>query len=192
MPLTSEPFKNNRQLQDCLVRDSAHIVADEAPLCRGENAQDAHVALIHKGTPPGYGNPSFGLEEARETYGPKTAEGVRRADTQQSSAPDGPGQHCWRADDRCPRCTGWTQESAGTASGAPSPARRNGATAGRQRTFEEKFIDRPSADLSPDSGTEPGSQRTFCECRATRLRVVTSTMAWCSQDELETSSRLTS
>ena len=47
MALTSELFKNNKELQACAERDSAHIVADEPPLRRGENNQGAHVALIH-------------------------------------------------------------------------------------------------------------------------------------------------
>ena len=78
MALTSELFKNNNQLQACAATDSAHIVADEPPLRRGVNNQGAHVALIHTALRRVMANPSFGLEEATETYGPKTAEVVRQ------------------------------------------------------------------------------------------------------------------
>lgn len=64
MALTSELFKNNRQLQDCLILDSAHIVANEPPLRRGVNDKGDHVALIHKALRQVMPNPSFGLEEA--------------------------------------------------------------------------------------------------------------------------------
>ncbi len=84
MPLTSDLFKGNQQLQQCAVNDAAHIVASEPPH-RGVNDQGAHVALIHRAlravmSPA----PSFGLEEATETYGPKTAEVVRQFKAAQS------------------------------------------------------------------------------------------------------------
>ncbi len=78
MVLTSELFKNNKQLQDCSERDSAHIVANEPPVRRGVNDRGEHVALIHKALRQIMPNVSFGLEEATETYGPKTAEVVRQ------------------------------------------------------------------------------------------------------------------
>lgn len=78
MPLTSDLFKNNQQLQDCSARDASHIVADEPPLRRGVNNQGPHIALIHTALRQVMPNPSFGLEEATETYGPKTAEVVRQ------------------------------------------------------------------------------------------------------------------
>ena len=78
MPLTSELFKNNNELQACAAKDSAHIVADEPPLRRGVNNQGAHVALIHTALRRVMASPVFGLEEATETYGPKTAEVVRQ------------------------------------------------------------------------------------------------------------------
>jgi hypothetical protein len=78
MPLTSDLFKDNKQLQDCAIKNSAHIVADEPPLRRGENDQGPHVALIHQALRRILPGPSFGLEEATETYGPKTAEIIRQ------------------------------------------------------------------------------------------------------------------
>ena len=78
MPLTSDLFKDNKQLQDCAIKNSAHIVADEPPLRRGENDQGPHVALIHQALRRILPSPSFGLEEATETYGPKTAEIIRQ------------------------------------------------------------------------------------------------------------------
>lgn len=78
MPLTSDLFKNNRQLQNCLEQDTGHIVANEPPLRRGANDRGEHVALIHTALRTVMSNPSFGLEEATETYGPKTAEVVRQ------------------------------------------------------------------------------------------------------------------
>ena len=156
---TSELFKNNRQLQDCLVRDSAHIVADELPLRRGENAQGAHVALIHKALRQLMGNPSFSLEEATETYGPKTAEVVRQFKAMQNppilnkalrqTVPDNiVGKQTIAALD--------AQVGRKKAPAPPvAPPVRPDATEQRlvaKRTFEEKFIDKPPADLSPDSG----------------------------------------
>ena len=84
MDLTSKLFKGNQQLQDCANLDSAHIVADEPPLRRGVNAQGAHVALIHQALREVMPSPSFGLEEATETYGPKTAEVVRQFKAKQN------------------------------------------------------------------------------------------------------------
>jgi hypothetical protein len=78
MPLTSELFKNNKQLQKCLISDPDHIVANEPPIRRGVNDKGEHVALIHKALRQVMPNVSFGLEEATETYGPKTAEVVRQ------------------------------------------------------------------------------------------------------------------
>jgi len=84
VPLTSELFKDNLQLQDTLVNDSAHLVANEPPFRRGVNDQGAHVALIHRALREVMSNPSFGLEEATETYGPKTAEVVRQFKAKQN------------------------------------------------------------------------------------------------------------
>lgn len=78
MLLTSGLFKDNQKLQDCAQFDRSHVVADEPPLRRAENAQGPHVALIHQALRKVMSNPSFGLEEATETYGPKTAEVVRQ------------------------------------------------------------------------------------------------------------------
>jgi hypothetical protein len=78
MLLTSGLFKDNKQLQDCARLDTAHLVADEPPLRRGENNQGDHVALIHRALRQILPSPSFGLEEATETYGPKTAKIIRQ------------------------------------------------------------------------------------------------------------------
>jgi hypothetical protein len=78
MALTSDLFVRDQRLQDCAIRNSAHIVADEPPLRRGENNQGAHIALIHQALRRILPSPSFGLEEATETYGPKTAEIIRQ------------------------------------------------------------------------------------------------------------------
>lgn len=78
MPLSSALFKENRQLQDCSERDSAHIVADEPPKRRGVNNRGAHIALIHQALRKLLTNPNFGSEEATETYGPLTAEVIRQ------------------------------------------------------------------------------------------------------------------
>jgi hypothetical protein len=78
MLLTSTLFKDNQKLQDCAQFDRAHLVADEPPLRRAENAQGPHVALVHRALRKVMPNVSFGLEEATETYGPKTAEVVRQ------------------------------------------------------------------------------------------------------------------
>lgn len=78
MLLTSGLFKDNQKLQDCAQFDRSHLVADEPPLRRAENAQGPHVALVHQALRKVMSNVSFGLEEATETYGPKTAEVVRQ------------------------------------------------------------------------------------------------------------------
>lgn len=78
MPLTSDLFKDNRQLQDCAVRDSAHIVADEPPKRRGVNNQGEHVALIHEALRLLLNSPNMGSEIATQTYGPLTAEVIRK------------------------------------------------------------------------------------------------------------------
>jgi hypothetical protein len=78
MILTSDLFQNVKELEDCAKLDSKHIVADEPPLRRGKNNQGPHIALIHKALRRIMPSPSFGLEEATETYGPKTAEVVRQ------------------------------------------------------------------------------------------------------------------
>ena len=85
MPLTSALFKGNQQLQQCAVSDAAHIVANEPPKRRGVNDQGEHVALIQRALRAVMPSPpSFGLEEATETYGPKTAEVVRQFKAAQS------------------------------------------------------------------------------------------------------------
>ena len=78
MRLTSDLFKDNQKLQDCARFDKDHLVAAEPPLRRAENAQGPHVALVHQALRKVMPSVSFGLEEATETYGPKTAEVVRQ------------------------------------------------------------------------------------------------------------------
>ena len=69
MPLRSRLFADNQQLQDCLVRDSAHVV----PGARGD-----HVALIQSALVRLRAlEPGDACTEAR-TYGPKTAAAVLR------------------------------------------------------------------------------------------------------------------
>jgi peptidoglycan hydrolase-like protein with peptidoglycan-binding domain len=159
MELTSELFKNNKKLQNCLNRDADHIVANEPPLRRGVNDQGDHVALIHRALRQVIPNPSFGLEEATETYGPKTAEVVRQFKAMQNppilnkalrqTVPDNiVGKQTIAALD----------EQVGRKKPPPPPVAppvKPEATEQRlvaKKTFEEKFIDRPPADLSPDSG----------------------------------------
>lgn len=84
MPLTSDLFKDNQQLQDCLELNSAHLVANEPPKRRGVNDTGDHVALIHQALRKVMPGSSFGLEEATETYGPKTAEVVRQFKARQT------------------------------------------------------------------------------------------------------------
>lgn len=78
MPLTSDLFKDNQQLQDCAIKDSAHIVADEPPKRRGVNNKGAHVALIHQAIRLLIPGAKLGLEEPNEIYGPLTAEVIRQ------------------------------------------------------------------------------------------------------------------
>ena len=158
MALTSELFKNNGKLQDCLIRDSAHIVADEPPLRRGENAQGEHVALIHKALRQVMPNPSFGLEEATETYGPKTAEVVRQFKAMQNPPILNKALRQTIPDNIVGKQTiAALDEQVGRKKPplppVPPPVKPD-ATELRlvaKKTFEEKFIDRPAADLSPDS-----------------------------------------
>src|SRR5262245_59784983 len=85
MVLTSNLFtkpaneKSNQKLRDCERSDLAHIVAAEPEKgIRGVNDQGGHVALIHQALRKVMPNPTFGLEEATETYGPNTARVVQQ------------------------------------------------------------------------------------------------------------------
>ncbi|WP_254507515.1 peptidoglycan-binding domain-containing protein [Anatilimnocola floriformis] len=78
MTLESDLFKNSDSLKACEIKDSAHIVADEPPNRRGVNNRGPHIALIQKALRRLMSSPKFGLEEANEEYGPKTAEVVRQ------------------------------------------------------------------------------------------------------------------
>lgn len=161
MRLTSDLFKDNEKLQDCARLDTAHLVADEPPLRRGENNQGAHVALVHRALRRVMPGVSFGLEEATETYGPKTAEVVRQFKAAQKppilnkalrqTVPDNiVGKQTIAALDQQ---AGQKKPQQPTPPVVP-PVTPN-ATEKRQtakKTFEQKFIDRPPADLSPDSG----------------------------------------
>jgi len=160
MPLTSELFKDNQQLQNCLVLDSAHIVANEPPLRRGVNDQGAHIALIHSALREVMPNASFGLEETTETYGPKTAEVVRQFKAKQNppilnkalrqTAPDNiVGKQTIAALDA------QVGRKKPPASPVPPPLKPN-VTEQRlvfKKTFEEKFIVRNAGDLGSDFAT---------------------------------------
>jgi hypothetical protein len=78
MALESDLFKDNQKLKDCEKQDVSHIVADEPPKRRGANNQGTHVALIHQALKELISGVDFGGEEAKQVYGPKTAEVVRQ------------------------------------------------------------------------------------------------------------------
>jgi hypothetical protein len=161
MALTSELFRDNKKLQDCLIRDSAHIVASD-PLRTGENDQGEHVALIHKALRQVMPNPSFGLEEATETYGPKTAEVVRQFKALQNPPILNKALQQTVPDNIVGKLTiAALDEQVGRKKSPPPPVAPveppviPAVTETRlvaKTTFEEKFIDKPPADLSPDSG----------------------------------------
>lgn len=157
MALTSELFRDNKNLQDCLIRDAAHIVANEPPLRRGVNDQGEHVALIHKALRQIMLNPSFGLEEATETYGPKTAEVVRQFKASQNPPILNRGLRQTVPDNIVGKQTIAALDLQVGKKKPPSPVVppvNPAATEQRlvtKKTFEQKFIDKPPADLSPDS-----------------------------------------
>jgi len=64
MPLVSRLFRDNRQLQDCLIRDSAHVTLGT----RGQ-----HVALIQYAVLALNGGRIAGSEISGRLYGPTTA-----------------------------------------------------------------------------------------------------------------------
>lgn len=68
MTLVSQLFRNNRQLQDCLLRDSAHVT----PGSRGQ-----HVALIQFAVLSLESGEIDGFEINSRLYGPMTAAVVR-------------------------------------------------------------------------------------------------------------------
>lgn len=159
MPLTSDLFKDNRQLQNCLVQDTAHIVANEPPLRRGENNQGEHVALIHKALRRVMPDASFGLEEATETYGPKTAEVVRQFKANQNPPILNKALHQTVPDNIVGKQTIFAlDQQVGKKSPPPvaPPLGKPGVTRDRlvfKKTLERKQDIRDASDLGSDSFT---------------------------------------
>ena len=159
MPLTSDLFKNNRQLQNCLEQDTAHIVANEPPFRRGENDRGEHVALIHTALRRVMSNPSFGLEEATETYGPKTAEVVRQFKAKQVPPILNKSLRQTVPDNIVGKQTIFAlDQQAGKKSPKPGalPSAKPEATRDRQvlkQTFEKKLDVRDASDLGSDFST---------------------------------------
>ena len=160
MPLTSELFKDNQALQDCHRFDSAHLVANEPPLRRGVNDSGPHIALIHRALRKVMPGSSFGLEEATETYGPKTAEVVRQFKARQTppilnkalgqTVPDNIiGIQTIGALDKQVKLV---KPIPPPAVPPPLPPNTDSQRLLAKRTFEDKFVEKAARDLSPASG----------------------------------------
>jgi peptidoglycan hydrolase-like protein with peptidoglycan-binding domain len=162
LPLTSELFKNDEKLQKCSLLDSAHIVAAAPPFQVGTNDQGSHIALIHTALREVMPGASFGLEEATETYGPKTAEVVRQFKAKQNPpilnkalgqrVPDNiVGKLTIAALD-----AQVGRKKPPSAPPAPPAPPQTDATEKRmvfKKTFEERFIVRNAGDLGSDLAT---------------------------------------
>jgi peptidoglycan hydrolase-like protein with peptidoglycan-binding domain len=110
-------------------------------------------------------DPSFGLEEATETYGSKTAEVVRQFKASQNPPILNKALQQTVTDNIVGKLTiAALDEQMGRKKSPPPPIApveppvTPAAVETRlvaKTTFEEKFIDKPPADLSPDSGGLP-------------------------------------
>jgi hypothetical protein len=67
MPLVSQLFRTNRRLQECLIKDSAHVTI---------GSRGVHVALIQYAVLRLEGGEIDGREISAKLYGPTTAAAV--------------------------------------------------------------------------------------------------------------------
>jgi hypothetical protein len=67
MPLVSQLFRSNRRLQECLIKDSAHVTV---------GSRGVHVALIQYAVLRLQGGRIDGHEVSAQLYGPSTAAAV--------------------------------------------------------------------------------------------------------------------